>query len=160
MNPILAKVEKILKPVVENLDYELIGLEYGSRGRGMFLRVYIDNEVGIQLSDCEAVSRRIGAVLDVEDVIAGHYDLEVSSPGFDRPLFKEEHYRRFISRRIKVVMARPQSGRRRFTGILQDFSSGQIIVESDNEVFELPFADVASARLVPEFNMDRNQRPV
>ncbi len=151
MNPIMVKVEKLLKSAIEDLGYELIGLEYGGRGRGMLLRIYIDNKAGIQVSDCEVASRRVSAILDVEDIIAGHYDLEISSPGLDRPLFKEEHYRRFISRRVKVVMAAPQSGRRRFTGVLQGFSGEQIIIEADDEVFELPFAGVASARLVPEF---------
>ncbi len=151
MNPLVAKLEKLLKPAMESLGYELIGLEYGDRGRGMLLRIYIDKEAGIQIADCETASRRIGAILDVEDIMAGHYDLEVSSPGLDRPLFKAEHYRRFISRRIKIVMVVPQSGRRRFTGVLQDFSDEQITIEVDNEVFKLPFTGVASARLVPEF---------
>ncbi len=151
MNPLLVRIENLLKPAIEDLGYEFVGLEYGDQGRGMLLRIYIDSKAGIQISDCEATSRRVGALLDVEDVIARHYDLEVSSPGLDRPLFRAEHYRRFISRQVKIVMAVPQSGRRRFTGVLRDFNGEQIIIEMDDEVFELPFADVASARLVPEF---------
>lgn len=151
MNPIMVKIENLLKPAIEDMGCELVGLEYGARGRGMLLRIYIDNKAGIQVSDCAAVSRRVSAILDVEDVIARHYDLEVSSPGLDRPLFKVEHYRQFISRRVKIVMAEPQSGRRRFTGILRDFNGGRITIEADDELFELPFAGVASARLVPEF---------
>lgn len=151
MNPLVSKVETLIEPVIDDLGYELVGVEYGDQGRGKLLRIYIDNEPGIQISDCEVVSRRVSAILDVEDVIAGHYDLEVSSPGLDRPLFKEEHYRRFLSHRIKLVMAIPQLGRRRFTGVLKDFDDGKIIVEVDNEIYELPLADVASTRLVPEF---------
>lgn len=147
----MVRAEKLLKPAIENLGYEFVGLEYGDQGSGMLLRIYIDKEAGIQISDCEATSRRVSAILDVEDIIARHYDLEISSPGLDRPLFKKEHYWQFISRRVKVVMAVPRAGRRRFTGILQGFSGDQIIVEADDGVFELPFADVVKARLVPEF---------
>lgn len=151
MNPVVSKVETMLQPVVESLGYELVGIEYGDQGRGMLLRVYIDQDEGITLSDCEAVSRRVSALMDVEDVIAGHYDLEVSSPGLDRPLFKPEHYERFVSQKVKIVMSVPLMGRRRFTGILEAFENNTAVVLVDNEVYELPFADVASARLVPEF---------
>lgn len=144
-------MESLLQPVINGMGYELLGIDYGGRGRRVLLRVYIDQHEGIALSDCEKVSRRISALMDVENMISGHYDLEVSSPGLDRPLFKPEHYERFISHRVKIVMLSPQRGRRRFTGILQAFENDTIVVLVDNEVYELPFVDVASTRLVPEF---------
>jgi len=116
----------------------------------MLLRVYIDHEDGIKLDDCASVSRRVSALLDVEDVIAGHYELEVSSPGLDRPLFIEAHYERYLSHRVKIVMAIPQMGRKRFTGILKNISDGMVGIEVDNEIYDLPFAEIASARLVPD----------
>ena len=162
MNPIAARVAKLIAPVIGDMGFEFVGVEYGEHGGGRnsggLLRVYIDRENdsendgenGVSLSDCESVSHRVSGLLDVEEIIAGRYALEVSSPGADRPLFNEEHYRRFISRRVKVVMAVPQSGRRRFAGVLLGCDDGHIIMEVAGEARKLPFAQVAGARLIPE----------
>jgi ribosome maturation factor RimP len=151
MNPMAKSVAELVEPAINDMGYELLGVEYGDQGRGSLLRIYIDHEQGITLDDCAAVSRQASALLDVEDLIAGHYDLEVSSPGMDRPLFNEEQLGRYISHRVKIVMAVPQMGRKRFTGELKNVSNGMIEVEVDNETYDLPFAEMASARLVPEF---------
>lgn len=151
MNPVAKSVSELVEPAVINMGYELLGVEYGDQGRGSLLRIYIDSADGITLDDCAAVSRRVSALLDVEDLVAGSYDLEVSSPGMDRPLFNEEQLGRYISHRVKIVMAIPQLGRKRFTGTLLSVTDGMLAVEVDNEVFDLPYAEVASARLVPEF---------
>ena len=151
MNPLAKNVLELIQPAIEHMGYELLGVEYGDQGRGALLRVYIDHENGITLDDCVQVSRRVSALMDVEDPISGHYDLEVSSPGLDRPLFNEEQLGRYITHRVKIVMAVPQLGRKRFTGKLINVADGIVVVEVDNEVYELPFADIASARLVPEF---------
>jgi len=150
MNPVARRVADLIDPVIASLGYGLVGVEYGDQGRGMLLRIYIDHEDGIKLDDCVAVSRRVSALLDVEDLIAGHYELEVSSPGLDRPLFSEAHYQQFLSHKVKIVMAIPQMGRKRFTGILKNISDGMVEVEVDNEIYDLPFAEIASGRLVPE----------
>ena len=150
MNPVAKQVADLIDPAIGSLGYELVGVEYGDQGRGMLLRVYIDHEDGIKLDDCVAVSRRVSALLDVEDLIAGHYELEVSSPGLDRPLFTEAHYEQYLSHKAKIVMAIPQMGRKRFTGILKNISDGMIEIEVDNEIYVLPIAEIASGRLVPE----------
>lgn len=151
MNPMAKSVAELVEPAINDMGYELLGVEYGDQGRGALLRIYIDHEQGITLDDCAAVSHQASALLDVEDLITGHYDLEVSSPGLDRPLFNEEQLGRYISRKVKIVMAVPQLGRKRFTGELKKVSNGMIEVEVDNELYDLPFAEMASARLVPEF---------
>jgi ribosome maturation factor RimP len=150
MNPMAKKVVGLVQPAINDMGYELLGVEYGDQGRGALLRIYIDHDQGITLDDCVTVSRQVSALLDVEDLIAGHYDLEVSSPGLDRPLFNEEQLGRYISHQVKIVMAVPQLGRKRFTGELKNVSDGMIELEVDNEIYDLPFAEVASARLVPE----------
>ena len=150
MNPVAQQVASLIEPVVAGLGYELVGVEYGNQGKGMLLRVYIDHADGITVDDCANVSRRVSALMDVEDLIAGHYDLEVSSPGLDRPLFTAEQYERFVSHHIKVVMAIPQMGRRRFSGELKGIADGIIEIEVDNEIYDLPLAEVASARLIPD----------
>lgn len=151
MNPMAKSVAELVEPAISDMGYELLGVEYGDQGRGALLRIYIDHEQGVTLDDCAAVSHQASALLDVEDLITGHYDLEVSSPGLDRPLFNEEQLGRYISHKVKIVMAVPQLGRKRFTGELKNVSNGVIEVEVDNEIYDLPFAEMASARLVPEF---------
>lgn len=151
MNPMAKSVAELVEPAISDMGYELLGVEYGDQGRGALLRIYIDHEQGVTLDDCAAVSHQASALLDVEDLITGHFDLEVSSPGLDRPLFNEEQLGRYISHKVKIVMAVPQLGRKRFTGELKNVSNGMIEVEVDNEIYDLPFAEMASARLVPEF---------
>ncbi len=145
------RLDEIITPVVEGLGYERVGIEYLPQGKHSLLRVYIDHVSGITLDDCERVSRQVSAVMDVEDPLSGNYNLEISSPGLDRPLFVEEHYRRFVGSRIFVRMALPLEGRRRFEGMLEGVEEGVVIVEIDGERFRLPLAQVDKAHLVPEF---------
>jgi ribosome maturation factor RimP len=143
---------RLARSVVEPLGYELVGVEYFQRGKlGGVLRVYIDHADGITLDDCAAVSRQLSGVLDVEDPIKGHYDLEVSSPGLDRPLFGVEQYERFRGHRAKVRLAAKLEGRRNFAGVLAGVDQGALLLEEDGETIVLPLEMIESARLVPEF---------
>ena len=143
---------KLVREVVEPMGYEFVGLEYLSRPKaGHLLRVYIDTEQGILLDDCEAVSRQLSGVLDVEDPIPGEYALEVSSPGLDRPLFELAHFARFVGREAKVRLARPTAGRRNYNGVITGVEDGLVKLSVDGEAVAVPFAEIDSARLVPEF---------
>lgn len=153
MKAMAGRVADIVGPVIGGMGYELLGVELGNRGRGLLVRIYIDNENGVKLDDCAAVSRRVSALLDVEDLIAGYYDLEVSSPGLERPLFNEAQYKRYLSHKVKIVMAAPQMGRKRFTGILKDVSDGRVAVEIADEIYDLPLAEIASGRLAPDISL-------
>jgi ribosome maturation factor RimP len=146
------KLTALVGQVVEPMGYELVGVEYlaGQEG-GSLLRVYIDQERGITLDDCTAVSRQLSAVFDVEDPVKEHYTLEVSSPGLDRPLFYEEHFQKYAGSRVKLRMALKIEGRRRFEGILKGLQDQDIVLEVDGEQFLLPLDQVETARLVPEF---------
>ncbi len=132
------------------LGYELVGIEYFPTGHHYILRVYIDQEAGITLDDCETVSHQVSALLDVEDPIRGQYTLEVSSPGLDRPLFTPEHFSRFSGRRVKLRLASPLNGRRNFKGRLQGLDDGNVLLEVDGAQLSLPLEDIEKARLVPE----------
>jgi ribosome maturation factor RimP len=145
------KLLELLSPEVEALGYELVEVDAPAPGGGGVLRVYIDHEDGIGLEDCERVSHRISGVLDVEDPIHGHYVLEVSSPGLDRPLRTEEHFRRQAGRLVKVVLAPGRPGRRRYKGRLVGATNELIELEVDGERVSLALSDIESARLVPEF---------
>jgi ribosome maturation factor RimP len=146
------KLTNLVRQVVEPMGYELVGVEYlAGRESGSLLRVYIDQEQGITLDDCTAVSRQLSAVLDVEDPVKENYTLEVSSPGLDRPLFYEEHFHKYTGNRVKLKMALKIEGRRRFEGILKGLRDQNIVLEVDGEQFLLPLDQVETARLVPEF---------
>ena len=122
MAKIADKVLSILNPSVNDLGYELLGVEYMPSGKRSILRLYIDSEKGIGVNDCEVVSRQVSAIMDVEDPISGQYNLEVSSPGIDRPLFNIEHYMRFLGHEVRIRTYRPVEGRRKFTGTIGSVS--------------------------------------
>lgn len=142
----------MIEPAVDAVGYELVDVEYSGRGANARLRAYIDAPGGITVDDCETASRQISAVLDVEDPIPGEYQLEVSSPGLDRPLVKPEHFRRVVGQQVRISMRHHHLGRRRFTGVLAAVSADTVTVELDGESYDLAFADIERARLVPVFD--------
>ena len=116
MDTIADKVFSIINPIVIDMGYELLGIEYVGSGKYSVLRLYIDCEEGVGVNDCETVSRQVSSIMDVEDPINGQYNLEVSSPGIERPLFVITHYQRFLGHDIRLRTYRPIDGERNFTG--------------------------------------------
>lgn len=143
------ELAKVLEPTIERLGYELLDLEVKLGGKSGVLRIFIDKSEGIRLDDCEKVSLAVSALLDVEDPLPGHYNLEVSSPGLDRKLTKPVHFERFTGKIVKVQMRFPIAGRRRFRGTLVSSDSENIVVDVDGESHTLPMATIDTARLVP-----------
>ena len=140
------------EPVVESMGYELVGVEFQDAGGHATLRVYIDRDEGVSIDDCASISHQISGILDVEEPIKQAFDLEVSSPGIERPLFKLEDYQRFSGKTAKIKLAVALLGRRNFKGELRGVADPKrVLIEVDGEVFELPFADIARANLVGEF---------
>ena len=144
------KLIGLLEPPLQALGYELVDVEARIGGNGL-LRIYIDQDGGIDLEDCERVSRQISAFLDVEEPIPGSYRLEVSSPGLDRPLRTMAHFERFTGHEAKVKLTGPVEGRRNFKGRLCGVENEDILIDVDGRRWTLPLADVAAAHLVPEF---------
>ncbi len=143
---------KLLEPEVETLGYELTELEVNlSHGHGI-LRLFIDRPEGIKLEDCERVSRQVSALLDVEDPIAGDYNLEVSSPGANRKLVKPGHFDRFAGSMIKARFNRLIAGRRRVCGQLLGRDGDVINIRADNETISVDLGNIEVARLVPDWN--------
>ena len=118
MAKIAEKVFSIINPIVIDMGYELLGIEHVASGKHTVLRLYIDCEKGIRVDDCEIVSRQVSSIMDVEDPINGQYNLEVSSPGIERPLFVIAHYQRFLGHDVCLRTYRPIYGRRNFTGCI------------------------------------------
>jgi ribosome maturation factor RimP len=144
------KLFGLLEPVVAALGYELVEVEWSSAGRSSVVRVYIDRTDGggIGLDDCERASRAIGAALEVEDPVGHEYRLEVSSPGFDRPLRTAAHFARFAGSEARIELAAPIEGRRRFRGRLGPVEGGEVTIEVDRKEWKLPLAGISKARLV------------
>lgn len=139
--------------ILADLGLECAGVEWlPSQGQGT-LRVYIETpEREVDIDDCEAASRELSAVLDVEDPIQGHYVLEVSSPGLDRPLFTAEQFARFAGEEVKLVLTAPLDGRRRFRGRIDGVEDTLIrLTLDDGNPVAFEHAAVESARLVPDW---------
>jgi ribosome maturation factor RimP len=116
MSPLARKIEDLIKPNIETLGFELVGVEFAKSGKYSTLKVYIDSENGINVEDCSEVSHQISAILDVEDPINTQYNLEVSSPGIERPLFKLSDYQRFLGCEISCRLKSLLEGKRKLTG--------------------------------------------
>ncbi len=143
---------ELLDPAIAGLGFELVGIEFNAGGDGGLLRAYIDvADRPVTVDDCERASREISALLDVHDPIAGRYTLEVSSPGLDRPLFTPQQFARFIGHEARITLHAPLSGRRRLQGTIRDVQGGTIIVEQDGSPLSVDHADIAKARLVPDY---------
>lgn len=153
---ILDRLSGLLEPCVEAMGYELADLELKRERRGQVLRLFIDQDSGIGLEDCERVSGQVSALLDVEDPIPGHYNLEVSSPGLDRKLAKPEHFDRFAGRRVQVRMRGAHLGRRNFGGTLLAREGEVIVLDVHDGTgrVELDLRDVMVARLAPEIRFE------
>ncbi|MCG2676746.1 ribosome maturation factor RimP, partial [bacterium] len=142
------EVERLVLPILGEEGMELVDIEYKTgRGRGI-LRLYIDKPGGVKIDDCERVSKRIEPVLDRSNIIGGHYFLEVSSPGLDRPLKKEKDFKRFMGRLIKVKTFSPIDNQKTFVGTLKDYKEEVVTLETREEkVIEIPMKNIAKANL-------------
>lgn len=142
------KLTDMLRPAVEETGKSLLGVEFISAGNNSILRIFIDHENGIDVDDCAEVSRQVGAMLDVEDPISSEYNLEVSSPGVDRPLFELPHFEAVIGETVNVKLGMPLNGRRKFKGVLVAIENNNLVVEVDGIDYELVINNVDKANLV------------
>jgi len=148
---------RLLEPEVTTRGLELVELEYHAHRGGGLLRLYIDRPGGetdanqVTVEDCEAVSRAVSEALDLSDPIKVEYTLEVSSPGFDRPLRTHEHFVRYVGSRVHVESLLPRDGRRRWTGQLSAVGDTGVTLEVDGKMVELGLNEIKTARLVPEY---------
>jgi len=145
---IVEKVKELLAPILEEKDLKLVDVEFVREGKPV-LRIYIYNPEGTTIENCEYVSRRIGALLDVEDLIPYAYNLEVSSPGLNRKLKNKEEYEIFKGRDIKIVTKEPieELGRQNvFKGELLGLENENVKIKA-NEVIEIPLDKISKAQL-------------
>ena len=141
----------ILESAIQSVGYEFVGFEWLRQGKYSLLRVYIDGPEGVTLDNITEASHQISAALDVEDPISGNYKLEVSSPGLNRPLFKQEHYARFVGKGVKLRLRHPIENQRNLTGILTKVDGDDIVVTTNDEKeWQLTINDIEKANLIAE----------
>lgn len=145
-NALVEKLEELVKPIADELNYELYYIEYIKENGDFYLRIYIDKPEGISLNDCEALSRRVSDMLDVEDPISDSYYLEVSSPGLNRGLYKDEHFKRYIGKKVFVKFTGSLSGHKNIKGILKAVDEESITVEGESEL-NIPKSKIKIANL-------------
>lgn len=154
----LEHARQIVERVTASQGLELVEVEFRGGGKARMLRVYIDKPGGVTHEDCATVSREVGTILDVEDVVPGSYTLEVSSPGLDRKLMKASDYERFAGKRVRLTTREPVQGSRHFEGTLEGIRNGQVSVEllpsrkrqASEGKLEVELGNIEKANLVPE----------
>ena len=146
------RTEEILLPIMEELGFELVDVEYVKEGGTWYLRSYIDKPGGITVNDCETVSRRLSDILDEKDFIEESYVMEVSSPGLGRPLKKEKDFRRSLGEEVEVRTYRMIDKQKEFTGILKSYDEATVTIELADETLKtFEKGDIALIRLAFDF---------
>lgn len=149
MASIEEKVENLLKSKIEELGYKLYDVQYAKEGKDYFLRIFIDKETGIDLNDCEKVSDNINSLLDEAEYIKEQYFLEVSSPGIERVLRKDEHLQSSIGKEIELRLFKPFEGKKELVGILEEFNNEQININetATNEIKQIDRKNISVMKL-------------
>lgn len=151
-DPRASFLEKLVEPTVQFLGFELWGVEQTGTGRHKRVCIYIDTPAGVSVADCEKVATQLNVLLAVEDATAGTYELEVSSPGMDRLLFKKAHFQSSVGEQVDVRLHLPMDGTRRYQGLLQQCQADAITLVVEDDVKVVPLTQVRRARLVPRFD--------
>ncbi len=143
---VIEKVKELLEPILEERGLQLVDIEL-TKGANPTLRIFIYNPEGTSIEDCEWVSRRIGALLDVEDLIPSSYVLEVSSPGLERKLKHKEEFNIFKGRNIKIITKCPIDERNVFKGKLEGIEKDKVKIEEEGKKIEIPYEEISKAKL-------------
>lgn len=165
------KARQLLEPVLMRDGFELVEVEWLREGKLWVLRLFVDRPVGVTVDDCQAVSRAIEPILDAEDFVKPAYNLEVSSPGLNRPLRKPQDFQRFSGQRAHVKTYGPVEGlttapqgdavagpRKNWTGILRGFRDGAVEIEVDGHLHRIPHDQIAKANLEYDFEADLRRK--
>ena len=149
MASIEEKVTKLVEPIIENLGYELYDVEYAKEGKNYFLRIFIDNEKGIDLNDCEKVNDAVNDILDKENYIKEQYFLEISSPGIERVLRRDKHLEQNIGVEINVKLFRKdENGQKEYIGILKSFTPEILTIEVSEKEIIIERKNIAQIKTV------------
>ena len=145
------KTEQLLTPIAEKYGVEIYDVEYVKEGSDWYLRAYIDKPDGVNIIDCENVSRALSDVLDAEDFIPDAYILEVSSPGLGRTLKKDRHLEKSLGEKVEIKTYKPIDGHKEFTGILKAYDGDTITIVEEEADRVLSRKEIALIRLALDF---------
>ena len=144
---IITAVESFAQPVLDDMGLEMVEVQFRRESAGWILRLFIDREGGVNVDDCAIISRQISAYLEVEELIEHAYNLEVSSPGLERPLKKNEDFVRFAGRKARIKLKEPVDGQRVFIGLLGPVHENKLTLDVDDRQMKIDLGTVARARL-------------
>jgi ribosome maturation factor RimP len=148
---ITRQITDLIEPILDELGFELVDVDYLSEHGRWVLRIYIDKVGGVSIDDCARISGELGDLIDIKEIVRHEYVMEVSSPGLNRPLKKEADFIRVIGKKIKVKMTEPVNGRRNFTGYLKDVRDHILYIEDEGGLITLSWPEIDKANLVYEF---------
>lgn len=148
------KVENLVKPIIEKIGYELYDVEYAKEGKNYYLRIFIDNDNGIDLNDCEKVNNGIADLLDEADYIKEQYFLEVSSPGIERVIRKDKHLDYAMGENIEINLFKPENGYKSLEGILTGYDETLITIMYENDEISIPRKNISLIKT--KYNWDSN----
>lgn len=147
------ELKALMKPAIEAMGFEFVGVEYLSNPKNRLVRIFIDRTPdGVSIDDCAEVSREVSALLDVEDPVSGQYSLEVSSPGVERPLFELEQFAAFVGEDAVLHLHAPVEGRRKLTGVLRGTGESSVVIEVAESQLEVPLDAIRRANLKPDWD--------
>lgn len=141
------EIAELIKPTILSMGYELWGLNVGQQNNFLKFTLYIDSVNGINIDDCEKVSNQVTHLLDTEEVCGSEYVLEVSSPGFDRILITKEHFGRYLKEKVKVKLKWLVNNRKNIKGVIKEVTDDCVIINDENESYEIKYDSIDSARL-------------
>ena len=146
-----SKTGELVTPLIEQNNFELVDIEYVKEGSNWYLRVYIDKPGGINVDDCELISRALSDKLDEEDFIDDAYILEVSSPGLGRPLKKDKDFERSLGEDVEIKLYRMKDGTKDYRGFLKSYNKEEIVIEDNDEEITFKRSEIALVRLALDF---------
>lgn len=148
--PLEQKIVDLIAPSLGAMGYDLVRVKVFDQAKRNTTQIMAERKDGVPMTveDCEQISHTVSAVLDVDDPIADPYDLEVSSPGIDRPLVSEKDFVKYAGYEVKLETRFPIEGRKRYRGILKGFADGKVTMEVDTKDYHLPIEEVSQAKLV------------
>ena len=147
MTSLEKKIFEELEPIINGLNINLYDVVYEKEGKDFYLRIFIEKDGGVDISDCENVNNAINDILDEKDFIKGHYYLEVSSAGLEKTLRLDKHFENNIGNKIQISLYKPINNSKNVIGILKDYNDEKVIVESD-EIIEINKNDISLIKTV------------
>jgi len=149
---IIARVRELAEPIINEQNLELVDIKYVHENRRWILRITIDKEDGVTLHDCTNVSKELGYILEIRDVLARPFHLEVSSPGLERPLKTLKDFEKFLGRKVNIITSEPLEGQKHFRGTLQSVQEGTVHLDSEGKGWSIPLKTIDRAKSIFEFS--------